>query len=181
MKPFKTLIVAKHAPDLVWKTVRDRLPELIRFIDDIDEVTIGKRKSRPDGSIFLINEWRAKIRIPSMLSSVITKDMLVWTDKAEWREKTHECHWQIETHFRPEIIVCEGTTSYQPAMGGRGTRVAFQGMLEVKRPELLPVPNSLRRVVARGLESFIASLIPKNFHKLINALNRLLEDNSRTA
>jgi hypothetical protein len=180
MKPFRTLIVAKHAPDLVWKTVRDRLPELIRFIDDIDKVTIEARKSRPDGSMLLINEWRAKVRIPSMLSSIITKDMLVWTDRAEWREKTHECHWQIEPHFRPEMMVCEGSTFYKPAMGGRGTRVIFQGMLDVKRPELLPVPNSIRGVVAMAVESFVASLIPKNFQKVINALNRLLESNSRT-
>jgi hypothetical protein len=176
MKTFKTLVVAKHPPDLVWRTIRDRLPELVQFVDDIDKVTIGTRKSKPDGAMTLVNEWHARARIPSMLSSVITRDMLAWTDRAEWCERTHECHWRIEPHFRPEMMVCEGTTSYQPAMGGRGTRITFQGMLEVKRPELLPVPNSLRRVVATGVESFIASLIPKNFQKLINALNRLCDD-----
>src|ERR1700688_3188505 len=143
MKPFKTLVVAKHAPDLVWKTIRDRLPELVQLIDDIDEVTIGSRKSRPDGSMVLVNEWRANVRIPSVLSSVLSKDMLVWTDRAEWREKTRECHSQIEPHFRPGMMVCEGPTSYQPAMGGRGSRLSFQGLLEVKRAELLPVPNSI--------------------------------------
>lgn len=180
MKTFKTLVVAKHAPDLVWTTIRDRLPELTRFIDDIEEITIGTRKSKPGGSMLLVNEWRAKVRIPSMLSSVITRDMLVWTDRAEWREKTRECRWEIEPHFRPEMMICKGTTLYEPAIGGRGTRVTFHGTLDITRPELLPVPSSMRRLVATGVESFIASLIPKNFQRLVSALNRLLEDDSRT-
>lgn len=166
MKTFKTITVVKHPRPIVWATIRDHLDDLAPILGDIEGVSVQSRSDTPDG-IRLVNLWRAKVAIPESLSSVITPDMLAWTDHAEWRTPSWECHWQIKPHFYSDRIRCVGTTTYEEAMAGRGTRLIFEGDLDVLASN---IPG-----VSALIESFTTRLIPKNFQKLAKAVAQYLE------
>ncbi len=166
MKTFKTIAVVKHPRTIVWQTIRDHLDELAPILGDIEGVNVQSRADTPDG-VRLVNVWRAKVPIPESLSSMITPDMLAWTDHAEWRAHSWECHWQIEPHFYSDRIRCIGITRYEEAMAGRGTRLTFQGDLDVLASNI-PGASAL-------LEAFTTRLIPKNFQKLTKAVSQYLE------
>jgi hypothetical protein len=176
MKDFKSIVVVAHPLKLVWETIRDRLPELGLLLDDIENITVVDRREEADGSVFLVNIWKANPQIPSMLSSFLNPSMLVWTDRAEWKSRLHECRWRIEPHFLPDGIDCNGVTRYEPAMGDRGTRITFAGELDINGHKLKGVPSFLESTVEKGLESFLTSLIPKNFRKLTQAATTLLNE-----
>ncbi len=176
MKTFKCVVVVKYPRDLVWSTIQDRLSEVVPFMDDIEKVTVVERHQQPDGIVRLVNVWRASPSIPPLLSTVITPEMLAWTDRAEWRPQTYQCHWRIEPHFYPERTQCSGTTRYESAIGGRGTRLTFEGQLDVDITNLARVPFMLGETLSRGVESFVTTLVPKNFRKLTNALSAFLGD-----
>ncbi|MGF1520462.1 MAG: hypothetical protein ACFCVB_22065 [Nodosilinea sp.] len=170
MKTFKTIAVVKHPREIVWQTIRDRLDELAPLLGNIEDVSVQSRTDGPDG-VRLVNVWRAKVPIPESLTAVIKPDMLAWTDHADWRDRTWECQWQITPHFFSDRIHCVGATRYEDAMAGRGTRITFQGDLNVLASNI-PGASAL-------LESFTTQLIPRNFQKLGKAVAQHLEATSK--
>ncbi len=174
MKPFKSIQIVKVPVDSMWIAIRDRLDELVPQLDDIQSVTVEHRAELPDGTISLINIWQAKANLPAVLSSIIKPDALAWTDRASWDSAKHECTWQIDLHFACERTHCHGLTTFEPAIGGRGTRVTFAGEFAMNARGLPGVPALLESTVALAAESFVTSLIPTNFRKLAIAAESLV-------
>jgi hypothetical protein len=176
VKPFKSVMIVKYPLDLVWLTIRDRLPELVPLLDDVKQITVLERVEQADGRVHMVNLWQAKPQLPAFLASEIKPEMMAWTDRADWQPASYECHWRIEPKFLPELTACSGLTSYQPAMGGRGTRITFEGALDLNARNLSSVPSLVGDTLLKGVEAFATSLIPKNFRKLTEAASRFLDE-----
>ncbi|MBL3591290.1 MAG: hypothetical protein JMN24_16095 [gamma proteobacterium endosymbiont of Lamellibrachia anaximandri] len=174
MKLFKSVIMVKHPRDLVWETIRDHLSEIVPYLDDIASVTTEQRAQDPDGVLQLVNLWQADIAIPDILTSVIDTDSVSWTDHAGWHPNNHECHWQIKPHFFSDRISCSGSTHYESAIGGRGTRITFAGQFDVSAHDIPGIPAFMENSAAKVIESLVTTLIPKNFRKITDALPMIL-------
>jgi hypothetical protein len=177
MKPFSSIAIVKHPLDLVWVTIRDRLPELVPFIEDMEQITQLKREELPEGIVKLDNLWQANLKLPVLQFAKLKPEMFAWIDQAEWREHTHECHWEIKAQYLPDSLECRGVARYQPAIGGRGTRVTFEGQLGVSAVNL-PGLGMLDGSFLKGFESLASSLIPKNMRKLTEAVGGFLDQNA---
>ena len=169
----------KHPPRLVWETVRDRLHELVPLLNDVESVEVAERVDEPDGTVRLVNLWKARPQVPAVLAPLITPAMLAWTDRAVWMPEVSECCWQIETHFLPDRTHCAGTTRYAAALGGRGTRIEFGGQFEVTLAGASAAPHVVGAAISLGVESFVATLIPRNFRTLAEALSVFLDPKPR--
>lgn len=174
MKPFNSVSIVKHSLERVWVTVRDRLPELVPFMEDMEKITQLKRVELPDGIVRLDNLWQANPRLPLLQTAHMKPEMFAWIDRAEWRPPSHECSWRIESRFLPESIECWGVTRYQPALGGRGTRVTIEGQLALTAPNL-PGLAFLDGSLVQGFETLASSLIPKNMRKMTEAVGGFLD------
>lgn len=168
MKAFQTVEVVRIPLAEMWRAIRDRLDELVPHLDDIRSVTVEHREELPDGTLNLVNLWRAQSNIPAVLNSVIKPEYLAWTDRASWNPATNVCTWKIELHFDRERTRCHGTTAFEPALGGRGTRVTFAGEFGLDAKGMRGVPTMLESTVESAVESFVTSLIPRNFRKLVH-------------
>ena len=120
MKRFRTVHVVNQPAERLYETVRDRLPEIVAMVDDVESVRVLERKQHKNGELSLVNEWRARLRLPALLEGLIEPGSLAWIDRAQWDESDHSCRWVIEPMFLPGQISCKGASLYQPAMGGRG-------------------------------------------------------------
>jgi hypothetical protein len=154
--------------------MRDRLPEIVRLIDDIEGVTVQSREELPDGTLRLVNVWRAKPNLPAIVANHIEPEMLAWTDHAEYDPAAFVCSWKLEPHFFAERISCVGVTRYEPAIGGRGTRVTFDADLHLAIGALPGMPALLEGAVSNAVEAFMTALVPRNFRKLMDALEKSL-------
>ncbi len=175
MKTFKTLIVVKYPKQQVWEALRDRLAELALFLDDVSSIKQLNRKQVASGLVQLTNLWTADIEIPQAIRSILHASEVSWVDRAEWTDSKSRCEWQIEPQFFTEHIKCAGTTSFDAAIGGRGTRITFEGTIEISLSSLPGVPNFMLGPATKAIESLVTALIPKNFQKMAAALSRLLE------
>ena len=167
MKHFRTVEIVKAPPAEIWRAIRDRLDELVPHLPEIRSVTVEHRDELPDGTVNLVNLWRAQANIPAVLNSVIKPEYLAWTDRAKWNLAKLECTWQIEMHFHRERTRCHGSTIFEPALGGRGTRVTFAGEFNMNAKGMKGIPSLLESTVETGIEAFVTSLIPSNFRKLV--------------
>lgn len=175
MKPFKSIVVSRHPVERLWVTVRDQMPALAKMLDDIESVTVIERRTLQRGSVRLVNEWRARPQFPISLKSVIGSESFVWLDHAEWTDAGKRCEWRIEPQFLPGKIHCHGSTDYVPAMGGRGSRVTFEGELSLDSHATAGVGKLLERSIMPIIESVVTVMIPKNFRRIVEAADRLLQ------
>src|SRR5215475_8258060 len=106
----KTIIVLKQPAERVWIAMRDRLPEIVPLLDDIEIVMVQSREKKSDGTVDLVNVWKARPKLSSILTSRIRPEMLVWNDYARWSPRNFECKWRIEPHFFADRIKCSGVT-----------------------------------------------------------------------
>jgi hypothetical protein len=174
MKSFKSILVVKHPLDPVWKTIRDRLPELVPFVDDLESITVIQRDALEKGKIRLLNQWRTRQSVPALLQANLGADAIGWLDRNEWDDSTRCCSWEIEPNVLGEHISCRGTTSYEPAIAGRGTRVTFQGVFDLSPGALRGLAGPFERPLTAFVESIVTTLVPKNFRKILDAASELI-------
>lgn len=175
MKEFQSLVVVKHPVDRVWVTVRDRLPELGAMLDDVESIVVFERQAIGSGRVRLVNEWRSSQRIPPMLRDVLGASDLGWLDRNLWDEADHRCTWEIEPSVLTDHVHCAGSTRYEPAMGGRGTRVTFTGTFDLEPRALAVVAGSLQKPVTAFVESIATTIIPRNVRKVMEAASHLID------
>ncbi|MBW3579201.1 MAG: hypothetical protein KY462_15990 [Actinobacteria bacterium] len=169
MRTFRTLVVLRQPVGAVWTTMRDRLPELVPMIDDVDQITTLEREELTDDRTRLVNEWQVRQRIPELLRGALPQGELGWIDRNIWDDDSHLCTWQIEPFVLPGAIRCEGSTSYESAMAGRGCRVLFEGSFDLSDDALSALAAPLRRPATRFVETIVTTLIPRNTRSLLEA------------
>jgi len=175
MKDFRCLVGLKHPPHRVAAGVRDLIDKVAPALDQVEKIATVTRVERPDGSCALVNEWRVSPALPPTLNGLVTRDMLGWLDHAEWSPDLYLCTWRIEPYFMAQAIDCHGTTRFEPAMAGRGTRAVFEGTLDIDPSAMSSIPTAWRAPASLGVEMLIGNIIPQNFRKTVNAVAELLE------
>jgi len=169
MKNFKSVIVVKHPLAPIWETVRDRLQEIAPLVDDIESVTVIERDGSQSGKVRLVNQWKSRQSVPGFLQGALGAGAISWLDRNEWIESTRSCHWNIEPSILRTFITCHGTTLYEPAMAGRGTRVTIEGAFDLTPGALRGLAGPLEKPVSTFVESIVSTMIPKNFRKVLEA------------
>ncbi len=174
MKSFRTVAVARHPVAQMWTTVRDRLPELAALLDDMESVEVLERAPAGPGVVRLVNRWTSAQRVPALLQSRLGASAIGWIDRNEWNDATRRCDWLIEPTVLTEHIRCSGSTLYEPAMGGRGTRIVFSGQFELAPAALRGLAGPLEQPLTAFIESIVTILVPKNLHRIMDAAGRLV-------
>jgi hypothetical protein len=174
VKTFKSLVVVKEPVGVVWATVRDRLTELVPLIEDVAAIEVLQREELGPDLVRIVNRWSAVQRIPELMARSLPSSEISWIDRNEWDGPSFVCRWSVEPSILREHIECRGTTSYQAAMGGAGTRVTFDGTFDLAKGALGGLANALERPMAAFVESIVTTIVPKNSRKVIEAAATLV-------
>lgn len=175
MKDFRCLVGVRHPPRALAGAVRDLICRVGPSLEHVEQVATLTRIERPDGSTAMVNEWRVNPTLPAALNGVVTRDMLGWLDHAEWSSDLSACEWRIEPFFMSEAIRCQGATRFEAAMGGRGTRAIFEGVLDIDPRALSTLQPAWRAPASLAVELLIGTIIPTNFRRTVEAVSGLLE------
>jgi hypothetical protein len=169
------VVILKHPVDDVWRAMRDDLEQLAKLQDGIRELRVDLREWQDDGRMRMVSIWEAEVTVPALAAPYLDPDMFRWTDDALWDDARRECQWRITTHHHAERIACAGTTRYEPALGGRGARITMHGDFAWDLKGFLDLPRILEAGVSQGIESFIGSMVSRNFRKITDAARLYLE------
>lgn len=171
---FQTLKVVRHKLAAVWPAMRDDLPLVTSNRQDIHSVAEQDRQVvLPVHRI--VNIWRAKTRLPAAITKLLDEDMFAWTDRAEWDDETGICKWSIELHHFRDAIHCDGTTVFESAIGGNGTKITFSGKLEWSKEKLGGIAGGITNAVLSNAEGIVRNAIQKNFLAIVGAVEDHLD------
>lgn len=177
---FKTISIIKFPVELSWITMMNKLPEIAKDVTDLESITEVERKQLDEDSVKIINIWIAKPNLPALVVKYINRNMLTWTDTANWNESKKCIDWEIRSHHFYEEMHCKGSTSFEPAMGGKGCRITFSGSLEWKGKVLSLGLGILDNTISKAVESVLTQMIPSNFRKITEVMGRYMEKNMVT-
>jgi hypothetical protein len=173
---FKTISIIKFPVDIAWETMLHKLPDIAQDVDDLESITEIERTALPD-IIKVVNVWKSKPKLPSMIVKHINPDMLTWTDTALWKQKEKTIEWKIRSHHFYEEMHCSGTTVFESAMGGKGCRLTFSGSLEWKGKVLSLSLGIFDTTIAKAVEGVLTQMIPSNFRKITEVMSKYIEKN----
>jgi hypothetical protein len=176
---FKTISLIKHRTEKVWSTMRDELPKLAEMMDDIESIT-EKERIQSKTLYQIVNIWKSATRLPQPVMNLLHTDSFSWTDRAEWNNESHICQWSIEMHYFHDAVQCHGSTVFEPAMGGNGTKVTFSGNLILNSRKLEGFTGVLGEAVFAAAQGIIQNTIQKNFRKVTETIGKHLDKNSQT-
>lgn len=178
MSTFHSFTMVKHPRERIWQTLRDHLPVVADLLDDLDSIATLEREQEADGTVVLLNRWQAKQRVPYLLQDAFGTDIIAWLDRARWDDANFLCEWQITPLVLSDHIECHGTTRYEPAMAGRGTRVTFDGSFVVRPGALSQVPAAFESALLGLVENIVSTVIPRNLARAVSCAGRLLSEHA---
>lgn len=161
-----------HDRDMVFFAYRDKLPELVPYLDDISAIDVVSRKEE-GGDQHIHNLWRADQDIPAFARAFVKKEMLCWDDFAVWHESEKKCSWVIKTHAFSGAVTCKGTNTFYEDGNGK-TKVVLNGTLEIDLKKVRGVPRFLSKSLGPKLEKFIVNLITPNLEKVNSSIGAYL-------
>ena len=168
MTPFQSLVVLKRPRHELWTIMRDRLADLARCIEEVEQIEQMERTDVANGVVHVVNKWRVRQQVTASIQSFLPIDELSWVDRNRWDISDWVCSWTIEPTFLREHITCSGQTSFASAMGGQGTRVTFAGELDMK-PGWISALGNVEPIVAGLAESVVTTIIPRNLRAVAEA------------
>lgn len=172
MKAFSALVLMRIPPESLFIAMRDRLGEIAPALADIDSIIEVERTQTPDG-LHVVNRWHARQHVPALLRARLGTNDIAWIDRAIWFEKPLMARWSIEPSIGDGAIACTGTTRFEPAMAGRGSRALFEGELTIEPKFLASIVGPFEKPVRSLVESIATTLIPANFRAAAEAAARL--------
>ena len=159
---------------LVYETLRDRTPELVPFLREIDRIETVQRQRSIDGSLVLTNLWQANRQsVPRAARPFVSREMLRWRDIATWDDTQLRLDWRFETEHMEALYTCNGTNYVKP-LNDTTSRLSVTGTIETF-PERVPgISNRLGRRIAPKADRWLIQLLMPNIAQVPKALSQLL-------
>jgi len=160
--------------DLVFPTYRDKLHEMLDYMDNVEKIEVKSREENGD-IVKLLNHWHGSASdIPSALRPVFKPDSLSWLDKATWDTGRHRVDWEITLVALPEAVTAKGFTMYKE--DGDVTLVQISGEFLIHPDKVPGVPTFVAKRLAPTLEKFVVGLLQPNLKKSNQAVEEYLDD-----
>lgn len=167
-----TDILVPFPRSLVYKTYRDHLSDIIPYMENVRSVTFHTCEMR-NGSLVCVNEWHGGGDIPAVARTLLSEEMLSWTEYNTWDDSAYKVGWRIETHAYSEAVHCAGENQFLDVDGA--TLVRSRGNLEIDAKQIKGVPFFIGKQIASLVETFLGQKIEPNLKEMGEGVGKYLE------
>ncbi|TNF36645.1 MAG: hypothetical protein EP329_04945 [Deltaproteobacteria bacterium] len=159
--------------DRVLVMLRDRLTDLVPFLDTVDAIEeVGREVSGPQ--ITITNAWQGNARgVPAFARPFVSRGMTAWRDVAIWDTEQRTVAWTFEPNKFKNLYTCGGLNYIRP-VGDETTELEINGSLVI-HPEHLPLPGPLARKFAPRITQWVIGKIQPNLLLVPQAIQKFFE------
>lgn len=167
-----TDILLPFPRSIVYATYRDKLNELIPYMRNVRSINTKSREVK-NGSLVCVNEWHGGGEIPAVARTILSEEMLSWTEYNTWDDSSYKVNWKIETHAFTEAVHCAGENQFLDRNGA--TLVKSRGKLEIDAKQIKGVPFFISKQIANLVEDFLSQKIEPNLKEMGEGVQQYLE------
>ena len=163
-----------HPRDEVFAVQRDTLPDLVRFLPNVER--IEREILEQGGDILRVrNDWYGSVdEIPALVRPLVKPEWLQWSDEAVWDADRFVCEWQTHLNMFPGAITSRGTTRFEDE--GDATLVTVHGEFSIDPARIRGIPTGLARKVAPRIEKFVIGVLEPNMKRTLQAVEEYIDD-----
>lgn len=171
---FEIVESVAYPVDLVYRTFRDRLPELAAYIPNVESIAVLEREQTTHG-VRLVNQWRLepKDTVPRIARPFVKKEWLAYLDHADWHDGERLVRWRFESSFLSRAVSVHGTDHFRPKDGG-ATEMALAGTLSIDLSKVRGIPRMFHRF-APSVERFLFGQVRPNLVAVVRGLSSFLD------
>jgi len=169
--------IINHPRQLVFETYRDRLPELVPYLPNLDRIEVVERSDPGDGSVKLKNLWCGNVKIPKAARPFVKEELMSWYDHASWNPRQYTVDWVFELRVFAEAASCSGHNSFED-LDGKRTRYLLTGELLIDLGKMPFIPRIFRPLAPR-VEQWLINNVQPNLESIGAAVGQFLDDQAR--
>ena len=155
----QTTAVVPFPRSSVYVTFRDKLVDLVSYLPQVRSIQVKSRREEGE-QVHITNEWQGTGEIPPLLRSLLSKDLLKWTEYNIWNNTEFTLQWRIETHAFSKAFHYAGENRFLEE--DNHTVIESQRQLWIEPQQLQGVPSLLRKQVAQVAEQFLGKRMEPN-------------------
>jgi nitrogen fixation protein len=166
-----------HPVAKVFALIRDDMPALVPYLNDVEEIVVVERKDEGEGRMRILNLWKgSSSKAPRVVRKFLSPDTLSWKDHALWHSDVpRRAEWRLEPKVGGSLFECLGTTSLIEK-GPQSTLIRIEGNLDIY-PERLPgVPRLLAGKSRGKIESFVVAMLVPNMQTMARGVQAYFDD-----
>jgi hypothetical protein len=174
---FQCIDEVQRGAQEVFTLLRDHQPDLLPYLNDVEEIRVLERREEEDGRVRIVNLWRGSAqKAPAAVRKFLSPDLLSWNDHALWHpDGPPRAEWRLEPKVGSSLFECDGTTSIV-ATGAGACEIRIAGDLRIY-PERVPgVPRLLAGRLRSKIESFVVDMIVPNMQTMARGVTNYFDD-----
>ena len=160
--------------DVVYKTLRDDLVKLTKYLPNIKNIEIIKKEKTSDG-IQVLSKWQGKYLDQALAGRVAHIEGMAWLDRAEWHDDEHICNWSFTPFILDEYINFHGRYTF--SSDGTHTIIKMSGDLKVDIANYPLIPSELKMNINEELMQNFIGIVKINFNTIIKGLEEHVRKN----
>ena len=171
---FKVTEIINHPTEEVYLTYRDRLPLLVPYLPNVDQVEVVESEQTDEG-LRLLNRWIVTGSIPRSVRPFFKGKRLSYLDHARWSDAESLVRWRLEIGLFPDAVSCSGVNYFGAGAAPDTTEVSLTGALTVDLARIAGVPRIFRGLAPK-IESFVLDRIKPNLSSVTRAVEQYLDE-----
>ena len=161
---FEVTETTPHARSVVFAAHRDRLPEIARYLDEVERVELRSHSRHAGGREEQTHLWVGTSQaLPPLVRSFVPAALLQWKQRTIWEPWSHTATWEIDVLALGPAIEARGKNVYLE--DGTGCRIGIEGEFlfrPEKVPQLAAVPPSAVPMVEKAVVALIVPLVKRS-------------------
>lgn len=160
--------------ELVFRTHRDALEELVPYLPNVTSVVTESRIEEGD-IVKLVNLWTgASDDVPGPVRPMLKAEHLTWVDRATWDRARWRVDWALTINALPEAVAAHGFNTFLEENGE--TVIQMNGEFVIHPDRIPGVPSFVARAATPALERFVIGLLQPNLRRSNQAVQQYIED-----
>jgi hypothetical protein len=148
---------------LVFSTYRDKLEELVPYLQNVKQVELKLRRQEGDLT-HLVNEWQGGGDIPAIVRPLLADSIFSWTEFITWNQSQLTADWSIKSHIFSEAVECFGRNQFIDQENA--TLVQSRGNIKIDPQRIKGTPLFIAHGLAKVVEEFLAQKIEPNLREM---------------
>ena len=158
----------------VYDLVKNDLAKLVPYLPNVAKIEVKSSTPKGDGKTELVNNWYAKVDLPSMLTKFIKPEIFSWKDVAIWDDNTYSVSYELTSFLVGDLFEAKGVNSFKVVGEGK-TELTVSCSIHIY-PEKVPgVPRLLAGSVRPMIEALIEKIIGPNLASLGDGLEKYFQ------
>lgn len=153
-----------HPRSVVFAAHRDRLPEIVKHLEEVEKVELRSRSVHAGGREEQTHLWTGtSAALPPFVRPFVPAHLLAWKQKTIWEPYTWTATWEIEVLALGPAIEARGTNRYLE--DGSGCAIEIEGDFAFrpdKVPQLAQIPANTVPMVEKAVVALIVPLVKRS-------------------